>query len=456
MSDRLPPHDIEAEEATVASMLADPSVIPEVATIVEPWEFFREKNGWIYSAVLELWRRGDHINEITVAHAMGADRLEEAGGLAYLSDITRRLPTSLGATWYAEIVHRDAIYRQVITTANHIETMAYEAPEDVAAVLARGEELLMRISAQRRRAITRSAREILMGTDGEGEGLYAATEQFFVDPYAITGLTTGWDELDAMLNGFNPSQVYTVIGDTSAGKSAFVQWVAWMLVSQMIPVLIITTEMSGREVAERILYMAAGIDREDLRQHGVTTGARERIRTAADTMMDWPLYITDVGQIGLSLLRSEVRRQVSAHAVRLVILDHLHHIDVPGTNGAQRMQEITSATKGIAMNESLPLLQVAHINRQAARDGVLTIHSARDSASIEQDSNVILLLESVRREDGSWAPMTEFEANDEMARTNGVNVRVRAGKFRGGRRGYDVRRFDWSQGGRFVPLAGVS
>ena len=130
--EKLPPHDIEAEEAVVASILVDPEAIYHVAPILKPSDFFREKNGWVYEACLSLWSRDEAINQITVAHELARqERLEPAGGQSYLADIIRTLPTSLGAEFYAGLVKRDSTYRGLIHASTAIMGMAYEAPADV-------------------------------------------------------------------------------------------------------------------------------------------------------------------------------------------------------------------------------------------------------------------------------------------------------------------------------------
>lgn len=460
--EKLPPHDIEAEESIIAAIMVDQDALPAVDGIVQPGDFFRQKNGWAYEAACDIWGRGETVNQITMAYELARrDRLEETGGQTYLADIIRRLPTSLGVEFWAKIVKRDAVYRELISATSSISAMAYEAPADIERVLSRAQELIVNVDAPGGRHATRTARDIVLGTEGRA-GLYDATEAFFADPYAIHGLTTstvgepgsGWLDLDVALDGFNRSQVTTVLADTSVGKSALVHWFTLCLAQQGIPVMIVTTEMSGEEVMQRLLYMAAGIDREHVRHNGATTGIMERVRTAADRMMDWPIYVSDTGSPQIAQVRAEIRRTVHARDVQLVVIDHIQHIQAEGTDGAtSRLQAVTAGIKAAAMDEDVPVLQVSHVNRKSVHDGALTIHSGRDSISIEQDSNSILIMEPVKRgQNGAWVVADEFEANQERAKTNGTTVRVRLAKHRSGRMWYGIRRLDWNQGGRFVEL----
>ncbi len=142
----LPPHDIEAEEAVLGALLVDPEAIFRVTPIIKSADFFREKNGWIYEACVDLWNRDEAINQITVAHELARkDRLEEAGGQVYLTDIIRTLPTSVGVEFYAELVKRDSTYRGLIHAATGMIQLGYQAPPDLEAVIRRSEEMLHRL-----------------------------------------------------------------------------------------------------------------------------------------------------------------------------------------------------------------------------------------------------------------------------------------------------------------------
>ena len=149
--ERLPPHDIEAEEAVIASLMVDPQAMLAVQGIIKPADFFREKNGWVYDSACRLWNRDEVINQITVAHELASrDQLEEVGGQVFLADVIRRLPTSLGAEFYARIVKRDSMYRGLIHAATGILQMAYEAPAEIDDVFSKSENLLQRLDPSAR------------------------------------------------------------------------------------------------------------------------------------------------------------------------------------------------------------------------------------------------------------------------------------------------------------------
>lgn len=467
MDDRLPPHDIEAEEAVIAACLVDPQAIPECIAVARPEMFFREKHGEIFAAIIDLWSKGEDVNQITVAHALsrrpsrlrdGVSALDDAGGQVFLAEIQRRLATSIGAGWYAEIVRRDWRYRRLITLSSSITQMAFEAPPEIDGVYERAMEMLLREGVDRSRVLTRSVGEVLIGTPAkrgtaEDDGLVAEIDRWLEEPNQIRGYLTGWSELDYVLNGLEPTRVYTIVGDTSVGKSALVQWMLLNLASAGVPVLLFSTEMSAPEVTERLVYMRAGVDPQAIRGAGEATEDQlTAIYAAESELTTMPIYICDVGGINLATLTAEARRQTMIHGVRVIALDHIQHVTVDGAAGVQRIEAVTAGAKSLAMNLDVPWLQISHPNRESARSGVLDIHSGKGGSSIEQDTNVFVALTPVRFEPGGWVQMTADEADAFVGKNNFIHIRADVGKNRSGVKSWSVRRFDRRHGLRFEPI----
>ncbi|MEX1104351.1 MAG: DnaB-like helicase N-terminal domain-containing protein, partial [Dehalococcoidia bacterium] len=217
--ERLPPHDIEAEEAVVAALLVDPEAIFHVSPILKPLDFFREKNGWVYEACLDLWSRDEAINQITVAHELARkERLEDAGGQTYLAEIIRRLPTSLGAEFYAQIVKRDATYRGLIHAATGILQMAYEAPPEIEDVFARSEDLLQRLRSGESFRDFVHIRQLLQA--------YLDEDIEAIERRELAAIRTGYSDLDVLLGGLKRSDLAIIGARPSVGKSAFALGIA--------------------------------------------------------------------------------------------------------------------------------------------------------------------------------------------------------------------------------------
>ena len=452
MSEREMPWDLEAERAVIAAALVPDGwpLINEVACIVSPGDFYRELHGWIWSAILDLNRRGEEPNQITVAaELVRHNRLEAAGGQAFLADIIRQLPTPLGAPWYAGVVRANSKRRTIVHAAHTIMEEAYTA-DDPDALSDRAAAQFIRLGLNRQKPMTRSAAEILDGSMSPGGvGVVEEIEHSLTEPDAIPGISIGWKELDELMGGLRPTRVYTVIGDTSVGKSWFIHYLAWCVAKQGKSVLIVTTEMSGEEVVKRLVFMAAGLD--PLRIHGATHEQHQAISAAEGQIAELPLYVCDVGRIALPMLQAEARRQQAGRGLDVLFVDHIQHITVPGCSGAQLLEEVMGGLKGLAMNLDIPAVLVSHINRDAARFG-LGLHSAKGSSSIEQDTNVMLALEPVQLKNGHWTLLEEGDADAERTRDNRMTIRVKSNKNRGGGKGWTVRHLDFEQGGRFVQL----
>ena len=457
--EKLPPHDIEAEEAVIAAIMVDPDALVAVEGIVQPHDFFREKNGWAYAAAMDVYGRGEDVNQITVAHELAQrDRLEETGGQTYLADIIRRLPTSLGAEFYAGIVKQQATYRALINAGTRIVQMGYEAPAEVEKALARAEELLLRIGQQRTRPHTTNPEAVLMGPSGNGgDGLLGTIQAFLADPGRITGFRTGWEWFDLACDGYQPAQVYGVLADTSIGKSLWVHWTASLFAKAGVRPVIVSTEMSAREVVQRLVYMQAGVDPYAVRlRGGVTTGEKQRVNEAALEVATWPIAICDLGGITWPQVLSELRR-LERGGFGMVALDHIQQITVPGmaAEEAQGITEIMNGAKAVSMNYDVPVIAVSHVNRAAVTGAGKTqglgMHSGRGSKSIEDASDVVITLQPVtwRQETHTWELATEQEA-DRARGHDQLDVMVKLNKHRHGGRPWAVRHLSWAQGGRFV------
>lgn len=455
------PVDREAEDAVVAAMLVDNETIPAIANMAEAKHFYQERNGWLFDAAIAVWARGETVNQITVAHEMaGRGQLSEAGGQTWMSDIIRMLPTTIGVEWYANIVRRDALYRDLIRASHTIQQLAYDAPADQQQVLTRAESLILGIGKKRIRPKARPAGDVLMGADGTGKGaLLQDIQDFLDDPTRMFGLETGWPWLDRLTGGYAPSQVITVMADTSVGKSLFGHWTAREQALRGVPVLIISTEMSAEEVINRLVYMQAGVDRMAIRMRGRASDEQKRkVNNAALTVSEWPIHIVDVGGITLDGVRTEIRRHVRSAGIELAIVDHIQQVVVPGQ--ALESPAAISATingiKDMAMDEYIPIIAVSHINRDATK-GKLGMHSGKGGGSIEQASNRMLLIEPVRWSFDTWALMDDDELAEQVKHDK-LDVRINVPKGRdGGGRAWNIRHISWAQGGRFVdsPRAGT-
>jgi replicative DNA helicase len=307
------------------------------------------------------------------------------------------------------------------------------------------------MGGQRSNQLTYTAAEAMKGTDGN-PGVVERIETRLAEPEYTEGYRFGWPELEALVGGLVPGHLIVVMADTSVGKSAFVQNLAWQLAKAGKRSWIWSSEMDHIEVTQRITAMEAGLNiRAFDAENSPSPAQLHAIRAAEVSVASLPISIMPMARAQLKTVAAEARRQCS-NGAEVVFLDHLQHLRVQGMQGTAMWEEIAAIVKEIAMLNRVPVVAVNHVNRDSAREGI-TMHSGKNSSAWEQDANDMIILETVAYEVGHWRTLTESETNAQLAEHRWVKVRARTPKVREGGLGYCVRVLDWNKGGRYVPLS---
>jgi replicative DNA helicase len=387
--ERLPPHDIEAEEAVIAALLVDSEAILRVSAVLRPDDFFREKNGWVYDACLTLWGRGEAINEITVSHELARrERLEPAGGHAFLSQLVSDLPTTVGVEDYARIVGRDAVYRRLISAAGRMAQAAYEGGPDLEAVLGRAETMLLALRSGEALRDFVHIRSIL-------EGYLDPSESSDSAPSVIR---TGYIDLDTLLGGLKRSDLVIVAARPSMGKSALgLNFARNAAVGQHARVAIFTLEMSGEQLAQRMLASEANVDSTRLRLGEHTEAEERRIMHAIGVLSECEIYIDDTPVLSVAEMRSKLRRLSAERGLDLVILDYLQLMHSGAGSGENRVQEISfisRSLKEMARELTVPMVALSQLSRavETRQPHIPMLSDLRESGSIEQDADVVAFI----------------------------------------------------------------
>jgi replicative DNA helicase len=387
--ERLPPHDIEAEEAVVASLLVDSEAILRVSAILKPDDFFREKNGWVYDACLSLWGRGEAINEVTVSHEMARrERLEPAGGHAFLSQLVSDLPTTVGVEDYARIVGRDAVYRRLISAAGRMAQAAYEGGPDLDSVLGRAETMLMALRSG----------EALRDFVHIRSVLESYLEPADANDSAPSVIRTGYIDLDTLLGGLKRSDLVIVAARPSMGKSALgLNFARNAAVGQHARVAIFTLEMSSEQLAQRMLASESNVDSTRLRLGEHTEAEERRIMHAIGVLSECEIYIDDTPVLSIAETRSKLRRLSAERGLDLVIVDYLQLMHSGIGSGENRVQEISfisRSLKEIARELSVPVVALSQLSRavETRQPHIPMLSDLRESGSIEQDADVVAFI----------------------------------------------------------------
>ena len=395
-AEKLLPHNLEAEEAVVGSLLIDGSVFPRISHLVKPEDFYREKNQLCFAACEALFQRSEPIDQVTLARELSrTNQLEPVGGMAYLSHLVSITPTSVHSEHYSQLVARTSTMRRLIDAASRISAIGYQDTEDVDATLRQAEEVLFGVRT---------------GLPGGGfVALRQVYDQYLeeraaiIDPLTQVGapLLTGFDGLDDLLGGMQPSDMIILGARPALGKSALAVNISLNAARNGSLVGIFSLEMSREQLALRILASEAEIDTHLLRL-GLTTEAEEqRIIDSIGQLSDLPVYIDDTPFQGVLEMRGKARRLSMEHGLDLLVVDYMQLVqgrNRGGDNRVQEISEISRSIKGMARDLQIPVIACSQLsrlveNRPSHRP---MLSDLRDSGSIEQDADVVLF---IHRED---------------------------------------------------------
>jgi len=390
--EKLPPHDIEAEEAVLGSLLIDPDAILKIAASLKPEDFLSETNRAIYQACFSLYQRNEVINQITAAHElMRLDKLEQIGGAAFLSHLISNVPTSLHVEYYAQIVSNTAMMRRLIAAAGQIEALGYEAGPDVEASLNKAEDILFQVRMKREPRDFIPIRDALGQYFDKGGPLTALGEGEL--PHVLTGFAA----LDDFLGGLQRSDLIVLGARPSLGKTSLALNVARnAAVNQKACVALCSLEMSRDAVVQRLLASESGVDSRRVRSGRFTEQDEVKIMQASGILSEAPIYIDDSPQLRVLDIRSKVRRLHFERKIDLIVVDYLQLIQGDGKaeTRVQEISKITRSLKTLARELNVPVLTVSQLSRAVEwrASHVPELADLRESGSIEQDADVVLFI----------------------------------------------------------------
>ena len=390
-AEKLPPHDIEAEEAVLGSLLIDDEAMLRMATYLRAEDFYSGKNRFCYEACLALFKRGDALNQITVAHELSLkDRLDEVGGPAYLSHLVVVVPTSVHIEHYGQIVGRTSTMRNLINAASEIANIGYNDTADVEEALNKSEDILFKVRGGRSSRDFVPLREIL--------DQYLEERASVAEPLqGNSPIPTGFDELDQLLGGLQRSDMVVLAARPSLGKSTLAVNICLNVAKNGATAGIFSLEMSRDQLALRMLASEAEIDAHRLRLGLYTDMEEQRIIDAVGNLSELPIYIDDTPFQTIVEMRSKGRRLHQEHGVDMLVVDYMQLISGSSYRSENRVQEITEISrslKGLARDLVVPVLAVSQLSRAVELRATHRpqLSDLRDSGSIEQDADVVMFI----------------------------------------------------------------
>ncbi len=389
---KVPPHDVEAEQAVIGSMLTDKEAIISAIEVLKEEDFYREDNRTIYSAILNLYNRSEPVDIITLKSELSSmGKLEAVGGLEYLAELPDKVPTTANVDKYIKIVEEKSILRQLLRTANEIIQLGYDETQEVDTIMDQAEKKIFDTIQQRNQKGYVSIKEILVDTFTELEQLYNQKQH-------ITGIPTGFIDLDNKTAGLHKSDLILVAARPAMGKSAFALNIATnAAVRANTPVVIFSLEMSKEQMTNRILCSEAMVDSNKVRTGKIDDDEWVKLAAASGELSDAQIFIDDTPGISIMEIRAKCRKLKLEKNIGLVVIDYLQLVQGTGKRGASREQEIAEISRSLkilAKEIQVPVIALSQLSRAPEQrpDHRPMLADLRESGSIEQDADIVMFL----------------------------------------------------------------
>lgn len=388
---KIPPQNIEAEMATLGSMLIDEKIIAEIIELLDEAAFYKPEHKIIFNSIIFLFDTRKKIDILTVSDNLSKKKLlEKAGGAAYLTTLTDFVPTSANAPHYARIVKEKGVLRSLISTATEIVSSAYSGEEDVSTILDIAEKSIFEISDRRIEGGYVHIKDIIKDGIELIESLYHKKSH-------VTGIPTGFKEFDLKTAGLQKGDLIIAAGRPSMGKSAFCTSIAsYVAVEEKIPVAIFSLEMSKEQIMQRFLCSQAKVEVNRVRTGFLAPSEWPILTSAAGRLSEAPIYIDDTPAINIFEIRAKARRLKAHHDIQLIFVDYLQLIRGMRRNDSrqQEISDISQSLKALAKELNLPIIAVSQLSRAVeSREGHRPkLSDLRESGALEQDADVVVLL----------------------------------------------------------------
>lgn len=389
---KIPPHDTEAEQAVLGSMLTDQDAVIDAIEVLKPEDFYREDNKYIYEAALNLYNRAEPIDIITVkSELISMGKFEAVGGFEYLGVLPDKVPLAANAERYIKIVEEKALLRKLIKASNELIELGYAQTEEVDTIMDQAEKKIFDIMQGKNQKGFSVIKDVLIESFAEIEKLYNQKEP-------ITGVPTGFADLDYKTAGLHNSDLILVAARPAMGKSAFALNIATnAAINAKVPVAIFNLEMSKSQLVNRMLCSEAMVDSNKIRTGKIEEDDWVKLATALGPLSEAPIYIDDTAGISVSEIRAKCRKLKLEKNIGLVVIDYLQLIQGSGKRNASREQEISEISRSLkilAKELDIPVIALSQLSRAAEQrqDHRPMLSDLRESGAIEQDADIVMFL----------------------------------------------------------------
>jgi len=388
---RIPPHSIEAEQSVLGSMILDKNAIVTATEILRPSDFYKEAHREIYEAILEIYGRNEPVDLITLSEELKKrNTLEAVGGILYLADLSEAISTTANVKFYCEIVEEKSILRRLIDASSEIMAMSYEANENINVIIDEAEKKIFDITQKRSREGLDPIKEVLL------ESL-SRIEQMALNKSNLTGLTTGFIDLDHKTSGLQKSDLILVAARPSMGKTAFsINIAVNAALKGNASVAIFSLEMSKEQLVQRILSSESHVELQKIINGRLNEDDWQKLLRAMGPLSQAKIFIDDTPAISLMEMKAKCRRLKMEKGLDLIMIDYLQLMSGEGRteNRQQEISNISRGLKGLAKEMDCPVIALSQLSRapEIRSDHRPILSDLRESGAIEQDADIVMFL----------------------------------------------------------------
>ncbi len=392
LKDKVPPNNLEAEQATLGALLLDAEAIGTVIRYLRPDNFYSLQNQKIFKSIISLFNKGQRSDLITITDELRqAGELEAAGGPAYIASLTDTVPTSANVEYYARIVLENSVRRALLTISHKIIAEAHDQSTESRAVLENAQKQIFELTDANQSATFKTPKDIIPRAIEAIEKLYHTRDAF-------TGVPSGLIELDQMTSGFQKSELIIIGARPSVGKTALaLSMAAHTSIKEKIPTAFFSLEMSDMQLMQRLISSEAKIPSEKIRTGLLKLSDFQSIQDAAGLIYEAPLYIVDMPNMKLLDLRAMARRLRAQFNIEIIFVDYLTLITSENSliPRHEQIAEISRSLKSLARELNIPVVALSQVKRDAEGKKP-NLADLRESGSIEQDADVVMFLHRER------------------------------------------------------------
>ncbi|MDD4476972.1 MAG: replicative DNA helicase [Patescibacteria group bacterium] len=393
--EKVPPQNLEAENSLLGSVLLDKEVMLKISDIVEPNDFYKDSNKYIFNAISELYANNEPVDLLTLTNRLiEKNLLEKIGGRSYLAALTNNVPTASHAEQYAQIIHRKAVRRRLLTAAQEISKLGYQEEMDMEELLDEAQKHVFGVSKT-------YLKQNFIPVRGVLSDAFERIDELHKNKGRLRGLPTGYHALDNLLAGLQKSDLIIIAARPSVGKTTLALDIARHVgVKQKVPVGLFSLEMSKEQLVDRLLCAEANIDLWKMRTGHLSDRPEDddfpRIGHAIGVLSESPIFIDDSPAGNIMQIRTKVRRLQMEHGLGLVVIDYLQLMETRGNteNRVQEVAEITRGLKSIARELNVPVIALSQLSRvvEQSKPAIPKLSHLRESGSIEQDADVVIFI----------------------------------------------------------------